>query len=250
MDRARIVVVDDDPRVRSLLRRSLEAEEFDVDEAADEPALLGLIAKHAYDLIILDLTLPGTDGLEIARKIRRTSDVPIIMVTGKGDVIDRIVGLEVGADDYLVKPFHMRELLARVRSVLRRTSRHEGGDAAPCAPAGAPGFLIGTLKLVVADHLLLGPDGAPIPLTQGEFAILVALAEANGRVLTRDALITARGDDVDAFDRAIDSTVARLRKKLPPDTIATVRQLGYKIGVPTEAATFTRPASGPRDIAL
>ncbi|MCF3934826.1 response regulator [Acuticoccus sp. M5D2P5] len=246
-----IMIVDDDPKVRSLLRRSLEQDGFDVDEAADEEELLARMARRRYDLITLDLNLPGTDGFEIARRLRRTSDTPIIMVTGKGDVIDRVVGLEIGADDYLVKPFHMRELLARVRTVLRRTAKaphEEEGERAE--EAGSFGYVIGELKLLVGDRVLLGPDGQPIPLTQGEFAILAALAQANGRVLTRDALILTRGDDVDAFDRAIDSTVARLRKKLPPDTIVTVRQVGYKIGVATEIATFRKSTSGIRSISI
>lgn len=231
MSTHRILIVDDDPKVRSLLRRSLEPEGFEVDDAADEPEMLGCMAERSYDLITLDLNLPGTDGLEIARRLRRTFDTPIIMVTGKGDIIDRVVGLEVGADDYLVKPFHMRELVARIRTVLRRTRPAE----AESEGSAEAGYLIGELKLIEDERLLLGPDGQPIALTQAEFAILTTLARANGRVLTRDALIEARGDNTDAFDRAIDSTVARLRKKLPPDTIVTVRQVGYKIGVPTEA---------------
>lgn len=254
MNAPRILIVDDDNKVRSLLRRALEAEGFVVDEAADEPQLRDRMARHSVDLITLDLNLPGTDGLEIARRLRRDGDTPIIMVTGKGDVIDRVVGLEVGADDYLVKPFHMRELVARVRSVLRRAP-HPQAQAQPPIPQvaedpGDPGYVIGDLKLITADRLLLGPEGEPIPLTSGEFAILQALAEAQGRVLSRDALIQARGDDVDAFDRAIDSTVARLRKKLPPETITTVRQVGYKIGVPMQLATFARCPASARRISL
>ncbi|RAI03826.1 DNA-binding response regulator [Acuticoccus sediminis] len=250
MHTACILIVDDDPKVRSLMRRSLEPEGFEVDEAADEPDLLARMAERRYDLITLDLGLRGTDGLEIARRLRRTSDTPIIMVTGKGDVIDRVVGLEVGADDYLVKPFHVREFVARVRTVLRRTIKPAEPAEETANEPGDPGYVIGELKLLVADRVLVGSDGEPISLTEGEFAILAALAQAQGRVLTREALILARGDDVDAFDRAIDSTVARLRKKLPPDTIATVRQVGYKIGVPTEPATFTKSPSGVRHILL
>ncbi len=241
MNSVRIIVVDDDSRVRSLIRRSLEPEGYTVDEAADEAELDARMTEHAYDLITLDLNLPGTDGLEIARRLRRTTDTPIIMVTGKGDVIDRVVGLEVGADDYLAKPFHVRELLARVRTVLRRSQQ----KASPPAPEGEAeacdtGFIIGDLKLVPDERMLLNAQGEPLTLTRGEFEILVALVRANGRALTREALIDARGDDADAFDRAIDSTIARLRKKLPNGTISTVREVGYRLAVPVRPTGTAR----------
>ena len=242
MSEPRIMVVDDDARVRSLIRRSLEPEGFCVDEAADESELSLALQKRRYDLITLDLNLPGVDGLEIARRLRRSHDTPIIMVTGKGDVIDRVVGLEVGADDYIAKPFHVRELLARVRTVLRR-----GAPRAPAEPpAGAEtdAFVFADLTLVPADQQLLDPGGAPIELTRGEFEILLALVGAHGRAMTRDALIAARGDDEGAFDRAIDSTIARLRKKLPDGTIGTVREVGYKIAAPIRPTTVPGPRHG------
>ena len=237
MTPVRIIVVDDDRRVRSLIRRALEPEGFEVDEAADEAELDACMAERGYDLITLDLNLPGTDGLEIARRLRRTTDTPIIMVTGKGDVIDRVVGLEVGADDYLAKPFHIRELLARVRTVLRRSQQRSEPAVPPEAPPPAPApaeaaFAIGELKLLPDERLLLDAEGVPITLTRGEFDILAALVRANGRVLTREALIDARGEEADAFDRAVDSTIARLRKKLPSGLIGTVREVGYKLAVP------------------
>lgn len=228
MTAGRIMVVDDDARVRSLIRRALEPEGYTVDEAGDEAALDARLAERSYDLITLDLNLPGTNGLDIARRLRRSSDTPIIMVTGKGDVIDRVVGLEVGADDYLAKPFHIRELLARVRTVLRRT------QSRPVDASSPEGFSIGVLTLIPAERVVLGEAGEPLTLTRGEFDILLALVEAHGRALSRDALIEARGAGGDSFDRAIDSTVARLRRKLPDGMITTVREVGYKLAVPVQ----------------
>ncbi|MBJ3776598.1 response regulator [Acuticoccus mangrovi] len=233
------MVVDDDARVRSLIRRSLEPEGFEVDEAADESELEARLIACDYDLITLDLNLPGTDGLEITRRLRRRTDTPIIMVTGKGDVIDRIVGLEVGADDYVAKPFHVRELLARVRTVLRRVSLRASSSASDSLGGEEEmGYVVAGLKLVPSARLLLDAEGEPIALTRGEFDILAALIRANGRALSREALIDARGDDADAFDRAIDSTIARLRKKLPPGTISTVREVGYRIAFPVRLITM------------
>lgn len=233
----RIIVVDDDRRVRSLIRRLLEPEGFAVDEAAGEDELYARMAERDYDLITLDLNLAGSDGLEVARRLRRQSETPIIMVTGKGDVIDRIVGLEVGADDYIAKPFHARELLARVRTVLRRSQQRSPGGEATDATAhpDEPAFAIGELTFVPAERQLLDAQGEMIPLTRGEFEILAALVRARGRALTRDALIDARGDQGDAYDRAIDSTITRLRKKLPSGTITTVREIGYKLSAPVRA---------------
>lgn len=233
----RIIVVDDDRRVRSLIRRSLEPEGFAVDEATGEDELYARMAERDYDLITLDLNLAGSDGLDVARRLRRQTETPIVIVTGKGDVIDRIVGLEVGADDYIAKPFHARELLARVRTVLRRSQQRSppsgaaDGKADPCEPA----FAIGDMKFVPAERQLLDAQGEMIPLTRGEFEILAALVRARGRALTRDALIDARGDHGDAYDRAIDSTITRLRKKLPSGTITTVREIGYKLSAPVRA---------------
>jgi len=235
MTSPRIIVVDDDPKIRSLIRRALEPEGFVVDEAGDEREMSDLMGRTRYDLITLDLNLPGTDGLEIARSVRRVCDTPIIMVTGKADVIDRVVGLEVGADDYIAKPFHIRELLARVRTVLRRRTPPAAPPSAAAAAEAGPAerYALGDLVLMPQEHVLRDAAGDAIELTRGEFGILVALVRARGRALTREALFDARGgDDGEAFDRAIDSTIARLRKKLPKGIIQTVREVGYKVGVP------------------
>ena len=230
-----ILVVDDEPAIRRLIRRCLEPEGFRVVEAGSAASAKASLAEPTrYDLVTLDLTLPDGDGTDVARAIKARCDLPIIMVTGKGDVIDRVVGLEVGADDYIAKPFHVRELLARVRAVLRRaggTGRTDG--------KGAPNAVIGVGDMRLDPELreLRDARGEPLALTTTEFDLLHALVEAKGRPLTRDALMDRlRGHEWSAFDRSIDNAVARLRKKLPRNAIRTVRGLGYQIGLPV-----TRP---------
>jgi DNA-binding response OmpR family regulator len=230
---ARIVVVDDDPKIRTLLRRALEPEGYRVSEAAGSEELFALLRGEPADLITLDLTLRNEDGLEIARRIRSESQVPIIMVTGKGDMIDRVVGLELGADDYITKPFHVREVLARIRTVLKRTANNLTG------PRGNPtsdrrsilrfdGWQLDTQK-----RELRSPNGSPCALTTAEFDLLVVFVMRPNRVLKRDAIMEAlKGNNWAANDRAIDTQVARLRKKLEndrdrPSLIKTVRGFGY-----------------------
>ncbi|ODT72543.1 MAG: DNA-binding response regulator [Pelagibacterium sp. SCN 63-23] len=221
-----ILVVDDDAQIRRMLRRCLEDEGYRVSEAAGandvDPAL-----GRGVDLVTLDLNLGKSDGLSVARRIRQNSNVPIIMITGKGDMIDRVVGLEIGADDYIAKPFHLREVLARIRTVLRRS-------AAPSLPQVAAGVIrFDGHELDPARRTLRGPQGADIILTTGEFDLLLLFARHAHKVLDRDRIMDLlKGHDWAPNDRRIDNQVARLRKLIEADTrnprlIKTVRGSGY-----------------------
>jgi DNA-binding response OmpR family regulator len=187
------------------------------------------LAEAIPDLVLLDVRLPGEDGLSLARWLRERHDVAIIMLTASGEVIDRVVGLEVGADDYIAKPFDLRELLARIKSVLRRSERSKPG--APGSGARRVGF--GNCQLDLDRHQLIGPKGEDIPLTAMEFDLLRAFAEHPNRVLSRDRLLTlTRNREWEPFDRSIDIRIARLRRKIEddpdnPKTIKTIRGSGY-----------------------
>lgn len=224
-----ILVVDDDIRIRQMLIRYFEDEGYRVTAAADGAAMRDSLQKNAIDIILLDLVLPGgEDGLSLAREVRSRSDVPIIMLTGRDDVVDRIVGLEVGADDYIAKPFHLREVLARLRTVLRRRQ-----------PAAAPRMVSGEAirfdgwQLDLGRRQLVNAEGEEIALTTGEFDMLTVLARHPGRVLSRDVLMDlTHGRNLEAFDRTIDAQIARLRKKIErdpkqPTLIKSVRGVGY-----------------------
>lgn len=243
--RSRILIVDDDAGVRAMLDEYLGAHRFDVRLAADGPAMRAEIEHHLPDLVLLDVHLPGEDGLSLARFLRERFDVAIIMVTGATDLIDRVVGLEVGADDYVAKPFDPRELLARVRSVLRRSTSVaeipapaapvEAGPE-PTPPAAAPAFArvaVGRCLLEVDSHRLLTLDGEDVPITAMEFELLRAFVRNPNRVLSRDQLMLhSRNRERDPFDRAIDIRIGRLRRKIEPDpeeptAIRTVRNAGY-----------------------
>ena len=184
--------------------------------------------NDSVDVILLDVVMPGEDGLTLARKIRASSDIGIIMLTGRDDVLDRIVGLEVGADDYIAKPFHLREVLARVKSVLRRRER-------PTMPSGTANELIcfEGWRLDVVRRQLVSPTGEDVALTTGEFDLLAALAKHPGRVFGREALMDlTRGRSWETFDRTIDAQVARLRKKIEADPrnpmlVKSIRNVGY-----------------------
>jgi DNA-binding response OmpR family regulator len=226
-----ILVVDDDPKVRLLIRRCLEPEGYRVSEAQDAKSVFSALKAGHIDLITLDLTLASEDGLEIARRIQSTAPVPIIMITGKGDTIDRIVGLELGADDYISKPFHVREVLARVRSVLRRSkegnpSRHQRNQ-----PRNV--FRFANWVLDCDKRELRSTTGALSQLTTAEFDLLAILVQRPNRVLSRDTLLDLlKGQDWAAYDRIIDTQIARLRKKIEanpeaPELIKTVRGVGY-----------------------
>ena len=227
-----ILVVDDDQRIRTMLRRYLVEEGFRVSEAADGRAMRTALDDALTDLVLLDLMMPGEDGLSLAREVRQRSDVPIIMLTGKGDLIDRVAGLEAGADDYIAKPFHLREVLARIRTVLRR------GRATTQASLTGSGEVGETLifqawRFDLVRRELSRPTGEIVPLTTGEFELLRVFAAHPHQVLSRDQLMNlVKGQEWAAYDRAIDAQVARLRKKIESDPaspalIKTVRGAGY-----------------------
>ena len=225
----RILIVDDDPRIRQMVTRYFEDEGFLVTGASDGSSMRKALADYTVDLILLDLVLPNSeDGLALAREVRATSDVPIVMLTGRDDVVDRIIGLEVGADDYIPKPFHLREVLARVRSILRRRRPVE----APQVEIGQV-FAFDGWRLEISRRRLLNPNDEEVDLTTGEFDMLTVMIRNAGRVLTRDMLMDqTRGRQMEAFDRAIDAQIARLRKKIEtnpthPVLIRSVRGVGY-----------------------
>jgi DNA-binding response OmpR family regulator len=227
MSAVHILVVDDDPKVRTLLRRCLEGEGFAVSEASDGAGLVACLDRHPVSLITLDLNLGKENGLDLARAIRKDHTIPIIMLTGKGDAIDRIVGLEVGADDYLAKPFELRELVARIRAVLRRANPVETTD-----PAGRRYAFDGWV-LDINRRTLRRDGGKDQELTTSEFNLLEAFVKRPHRVLSRDDIMDLlKGHDWSPLDRSIDNLVARLRKKVEndadrPSLIKTVRGAGY-----------------------
>jgi DNA-binding response OmpR family regulator len=228
----RILIVDDEPEVRTLLRTGLEAEGFSVSEAADGRQAMAELDAAPISLVTLDLKLGGEDGLKVARELRAARNVPIIMITGKGDAVDRIVGLELGADDYIPKPFLMREVIARIRAVLRRYA--VGSEDPGETPSGDTkrysfeGWTVDLTRREVRD-----PQGAVRELTTSEFNLLALFVQKPGRVLSRDELMDLlKGHDWTPMDRSIDALVARLRKKLEPDSerpqlVKTVRGIGY-----------------------
>lgn len=227
--RPRICVVDDDDHMRRLLRNIFEAAGYAVSEAATGPAMLKLINTQPVDLVTLDLTLGDEDGLALAGQIRAISDVAIVMVTARSEDIDRIVGLEVGADDYIVKPFNAREVVARARAVLRRSNRALKKPRRGHREQQAFGNWI----IDFDAYELRDRNGRVCPLTTAEFKLLVAFVRHAGRVLSRDFLIDAVGGiDAEPLERSIDTTVSRLRRKIEPDGapkfIQTVRGTGYR----------------------
>ena len=219
-----VLVVDDERQIAEIARDYLRHAGFDVITASDGASALALARAERPDLIVLDLALPRVDGLEVARTLRRDSNVPIIMLTARVEEDDRLRGLEVGADDYITKPFSPRELVARVRAVLRRT---DGASAA--------GDLVRLADLTLdVSRLKVTRRGAPIDLTPTEFQLLATLARQPGRVFTRGQLLDAvRGVEVESFERAIDAHVKNIRRKLEPDSrnpryLLTVYGIGYK----------------------
>lgn len=227
----RILVVDDDERIRRLLSCYLTREGYAVRQAADGEQMRSRLSSEGTDLVILDLMLPGEDGLTLATELRSKSAIPIIMLTGKTSNADKVVGLEIGADDYITKPFDRRELLARVRSVLRRVATH-GHEAARTQRTSAR-FAGWSLDIVA--HELKSPDGDYVELTTSEFKLLLAFVIHHSRVLSREeALELVSGRDWDPLDRSVDVMVGKLRKKLEPDAeepslIKTVRGIGYQL---------------------
>jgi two-component system OmpR family response regulator len=224
---ARLLIVEDDRQVRETVAEYLGSHGYEVSQAGDGAAMREALKAGTPQLVLLDVRLPGEDGLALARWLRERHELAIIMVTAAGEVIDRVVGLEVGADDYIGKPFDLRELLARVKSVLRRS-------AAPAKAAAASRRVpFGSCVLDLDRHQLIGADGDDIPLTAMEFDLLRAFAEHPNRVLSRDQLLTlTRNREWEPFDRSIDIRIARLRRKIEenpdkPKTIKTIRGSGY-----------------------
>jgi two-component system, OmpR family, response regulator len=228
-DAAHILVVDDQQEICDVVEDYLTGEGYRVTTAHDGAGMRRALAQSPVDLVILDLMLPGEDGLTLARSLRSESGIGIIILTGRGETVDRIIGLEMGADDYLPKPFHLRELLARVKSVLRRVQGHDG-DAAPLARTHAR-FAGWSFDLSTRE--LLSPAGEEVRLTTGEFDLLAAFVNNANQVLSRDRLLDlARNREAGPFDRTIDVQVGRLRRKIEddpqnPTLIKTVRGSGY-----------------------
>jgi two-component system OmpR family response regulator len=238
---ARILVVDDDPELRELLAGYLKTQGLSATTAADGRAMWASLTAQAADLIVLDLNLPGTDGLSLCRELRaRGSTTPVIMLTARADPVDRIIGLELGADDYMPKPFEPRELVARIRTVLRRV-RPAADAAKPAAPSREQRLGFNGWVIDIAARELLDPDGRHVVLTSGEFRLLRVLAEHAGQVLSRDQLLNhLQGRDAAPFDRSIDLHVSRLRAKLrddakAPSLLKTVRNEGYVLATQVEA---------------
>ena len=230
----RILIVDDDREIRSLLAEYLDANGFRTLTAADGQAMRRTLDSSHVDLIVLDLTLPGEDGLTLCRDLRAQSSLPVVMLTARSAALDRILGLEMGADDYLPKPFEPRELLARIRSVLRRTQALPPNMEPPRARAMR--FAEWTLDLT-ARHLV-NAKGVVVALSGAEFRLLKTFLEHPNRVMNRDQLLNmTQGRDADPFDRSVDLQVSRLRQKLgedakSPQIIKTVRNEGYLLTVP------------------
>lgn len=221
-----ILVVDDDGEILSLVAKFLRANGFRVHTARSGVEMSEALKHAAIDLIVLDLMLPGRNGLDLCRDLRRTSSIPVIMLTAKGEETDRIIGLEVGADDYLPKPFNPRELLARINAVLRRMRSPDQ----PSSERGRRTMQFAGWRLDTLKRELTDPRGVVVDLSTGEYDLLLAFLEAPQRVLTREFLLdAARNRSVDAFDRSIDVQVSRLRRKLDSveDLIKTVRGVGY-----------------------
>lgn len=228
--KAKVLIVDDDVRLRDLLRRYLSEQGFQVVVAENAVAMNKLWIRERFDLLVLDLMLPGEDGLAICRRLRGAGDqTPIIMLTAKGDEVDRIIGLEMGADDYLPKPFNPRELVARINAVLRR----KGPEEVPGAPSeSAQTIEFGNFTLDLATRTLK-KNGEPINLTTGEFSVLKVFARHARQPLSREKLMElARGREYEVFDRSLDVQISRLRKLIEadptsPQYIQTVWGLGY-----------------------
>jgi two-component system OmpR family response regulator len=225
-----ILVVDDHREIRDLVSRALAKDGFRVSTAGDGKAMRKALADSRIDLVLLDLMLPGEDGLSLCRDLRKESNIPIIMLTAKGDEVDRVVGLEMGADDYLPKPFGSRELIARIRAVLRRTQEKV---TAPNAGGRPRRYRFDRWELDTGARTLLRNDGVTVPLSTGEYDLLITLVERPQRVLGREQLLDlARGRTASALDRSVDTQVSRLRKKIErdpadPKLIKTVWGGGY-----------------------
>jgi two-component system OmpR family response regulator len=235
--RDRILIVDDDEDIRKLLEEYLRKNGFDAQAVADGPAMREALVARPASLVVLDLMLPGEDGLSLCRQLRARSQVPVLMLTAKGDPVDRIIGLETGADDYLAKPFDPRELLARIRSVLRR-AKALPADTEINVPES---FSFSGWRLDTRERNLRAPDGVVVPLSGAEYRLLLIFLQNPNAVLSRDQLSNFTfGRDADPLDRTIDMQVSRLRERLrdgarEPAIIKTVRGKGYVLAVRVES---------------
>ncbi len=230
----RVLIIDDDRKLTAMLAEYLRPRGIESAAAADARRGLEMAARAAYDAVVLDVMLPDLDGFEVCRRLRAASDVPVLMLTARGDPADRVVGLELGADDYLPKPFDPRELLARLRAIMRRR--------APGRGERAPVLVFGRLE-IDPDAREVRRDGAPCPLTGHQFDILLMLARHPGRVLSREAILDRlRGREAGAFDRSIDVHVSRIRAAIEDDPrkprrLRTVRGVGYQFArLPEDAS--------------
>jgi two-component system OmpR family response regulator len=232
-----VLVVDDDLAIRQLVDEYLGRNDFRVSAAVDGAGFTAALRSQVLDLVLLDLRLPGEDGMQLLRELRTQSQIPVIILTGRTEEADRVMGLELGADDYLTKPFSPRELLARIRTVLRRTHAGKEVHGAPvCRAYRLPGW-----ELNLRTRRLIGADGASVSLSNGEFNLLAALLATANRVVTRDQLIElSRRYDNEVYDRAVDVQILRLRRKIEADPaepriIVTERGVGYRVAVAVEA---------------
>jgi two-component system, OmpR family, response regulator len=235
--RPHVLVVDDDEAVRRLVDEYLVQNDFRVSGAEDGAQLARVLGGQVIDLVLLDLRLRGEDGMQLLRQMRAQSQIPVIILTGRAEEADRVMGLELGADDYLTKPFSPRELLARIRTVLRRAHAGQEVHGAPvCRAYRIPGW-----ELNLRTRRVTSGDGTQVALSNGEFNLLAALLSTANRVVTRDQLIEmSRRYDNEVYDRAVDVQILRLRRKLErnpaePQIIVTERGAGYRIAVPVEA---------------
>jgi two-component system OmpR family response regulator len=232
MESPHILLVDDERSIREPLGQYLQKQGLRVTQAGDASAARTRLAAYAIDLVILDIMMPGEDGLSLCRHIRETSDLPVILLTARSEETDRVVGLEMGADDYVVKPFSPRELAARVKVVMRRYAA--GGTRQHAPESSSYAFADWVLKS--GERVLVGRDGVSVPLSTGEYNLLLALVQRPRQVLTRDQLLDlTQGREAAAFDRAIDNQISRLRRKIEPDAakspelIKTVWGGGYML---------------------
>ena len=238
-----ILIVDDDAEIRSLLTRYLEKNGLRASAVGDGRAMWRALDGGAFDLVVLDLMLPGDDGLTLCRTLRARSDIAVIMLTARGDEIDRIVGLEMGADDYLPKPFSARELLARIKVILRRTRSLPPN----LQPQDEPLLRFGGWVLDTARRQLTAPDGGQTPIGGAEYKLLRVFLDHPNRVLSRDQLLDlSQGREADPLDRSIDVQVSRLRQRLgddprSPGLIKTVRGEGYVLSVPVDKLAGKAP---------
>jgi len=228
-----IVVVDDEAPTREMIGDYIRMNGYEVEMCDGGASFRELLGRRTPDLVVLDLNMPGEDGLSIVRFLKNDTLIPVVMLTATASLVDRVVGLELGADDYLAKPCELRELLARIRSVLRRSAATRSAAAAAAAEESRPRVRFGTKWLDLEAQLLCDDEGGAVQLVHSEFSLLKAFAENPRRVLTRERLLDlASARDTDAFDRAIDVRITRIRRKIEPDpqhptVIRTVRGSGY-----------------------